>query len=71
MDILDAIIEHKRVEVLSRKQKRPLSDLKSFPLYTRKTNVMDLPKLEKAPGIIAEFKRQSPSKGLINREADH
>ncbi len=70
MDILDAIIEHKRVEVLSRKQKRPLSDLKSFPLYTRKTNVMDLPKLENAPGIIAEFKRQSPSKGLINREAD-
>jgi indole-3-glycerol phosphate synthase len=70
MNILDTILEHKRVEVLTRKQKRPLSDLKSFPLYTRKTNAMDLPKLEKAPGIIAEFKRQSPSKGLINREAD-
>jgi len=70
MNILDAILEHKRVEVLTRKHKRPLSDLKSFPLYTRKTNVMDLSKLEKAPGIIAEFKRQSPSKGSINMEAD-
>ncbi len=70
MNILDAILEHKRVEVLTRKQKRPLSDLKSFPLYTRKTNVMDLQKLEETPGIIAEFKRQSPSKGSINMEAD-
>ena len=70
MNILDAILEHKRVEVLTRKHKRPLSNLKSFPLYTRKTNVMDLSKLEKAPGIIAEFKRQSPSKGSINMEAD-
>jgi indole-3-glycerol phosphate synthase len=70
MNILDAILEHKRIEVLSRKQKRPLSDLKSFPLYGRETNVMDLKKLEEAPGIIAEFKRQSPSKGSINKEAD-
>ena len=70
MNILDAILEHKRVEVLSRKQKRPLSDLKSFPLYSRKTNMIDLQKLEEAPGIIAEFKRQSPSKGSINMQAD-
>ena len=70
MNILDAILEQKRVEILSRKQKRPLSNLKSFPFYHRETHVMDLHKLEEAPGIIAEFKRQSPSKGPINMEAD-
>lgn len=70
MNILDAILEHKRVEVLTRKQKKPLSDLKSSPLYSRKTTVIDLQKLEEAPGIIAEFKRQSPSKGPINMQAD-
>ena len=70
MNILDAILEHKRVEVLTRKQKRPLSDLKSFPYYHRETNLIDSRKLEMSPGIIAEFKRQSPSRGMINKEAD-
>ena len=70
MNILNAIVEHKRVEVLKRKQKRPLSNLSTFPFYGRKTNSIDLEVLKNKPGIIAEFKRKSPSKGPINMEAD-
>jgi indole-3-glycerol phosphate synthase len=70
MNILQAISEHKRVEILQRKQKRPLQDLRSFPHYDRPVCSIDPEKLGKGPGIIAEFKRQSPSRGAINREAD-
>jgi indole-3-glycerol phosphate synthase len=70
MNILDAIVEHKRVEILKRRQKRPLANLGTFPCYRRKTNVISLPESEGTPGIIAEFKRQSPSRGPINTEAD-
>ena len=38
MNILDAIVEHKRVEILRRKQKRPLSNLVAMPGYRRRTN---------------------------------
>ena len=69
MNILDAIVEHKRIEVMKRKQKRPLSMLQSFPNYGRKVNSITLPDSGKA-GIIAEFKRQSPSKGPLNMEAE-
>ncbi len=69
MNILDAIVEHKRIEVMKRKQKRPLSMLESFPHYMRQVNPITLPESGKA-GIIAEFKRQSPSKGPLNMEAE-
>jgi len=70
MNILQAITEHKRVEIMKRKQKRPLSDLQSFPHYGRKTNQVDIEQLRQYPGIIAEFKRKSPSRGVLHPEAD-
>lgn len=70
MNILDAIVEKKRVEILKRKQKRPLSNLETFPFYRRTTNEITLPVPDGKPGIIAEFKRQSPSRGPINMGAD-
>jgi indole-3-glycerol phosphate synthase len=70
MNILDAIVEHKRIEVLKRKQKQSLSELATLPFYRRQCNAIDLSVPGGRPGIIAEFKRQSPSRGSINMEAD-
>lgn len=70
MNILDTIVEHKREEVLKRKQSFPLSRLGSLESYRRKTNVIRLSEPAEKPGIIAEFKRQSPSRGPIHPDAD-
>lgn len=70
MKLLDAIVEHKRIEVLKRRRSRPLSELGDFPFYRRRTRPIDLAALAGKPGIIAEFKRKSPSLGNINMEAD-
>jgi len=70
MNILDAIAEHKRVEILKRKRDYPLSRLETFPSYGRKTNRIPMLDEDGRAGIIAEFKRRSPSAGLISGTAD-
>lgn len=70
MNILDTIVEKKRVEVLLRRQKKALSELSASPFYRRETNRIDLERLKEKPGIIAEFKRRSPSRGSINMDSD-
>ncbi len=67
MNILETIVAYKRTEVLKRKQERPLSELVAMPCYRRETNAIFC---GGEPGIIAEFKRKSPSKGFINKTAD-
>ena len=70
MTILDKIIANKRVEVAGRKKLISLDELTSFPLYNRPTYSLKEFLLDPArTGIIAEYKRKSPSKGVINETA--
>lgn len=71
MDILKKIIDHKSKEVAHRKVLFPVRQLELSVLFTRPTFSLkeSLEKKEKN-GIIAEFKRQSPSKGVINFNAN-
>lgn len=69
-DVLDEIVAHKRVEVEGFKQQLPLSQI-----YKLVEGVMDVaqPSMREAlmissSGIIAEFKRKSPSKGWIKED---
>lgn len=68
MHILDKIIAHKRVEVAEAKSRTSLSVLKSMPLFDRESPSVSQ-SLKQRSGIIAEFKRRSPSKADININA--
>ena len=67
MNILDNIIATKKIEVEQKKELVPIEDLETFPHYHSPCNSLVSELLnENATGIIAEFKRKSPSKGVIN-----
>ncbi|WP_205510804.1 indole-3-glycerol phosphate synthase TrpC [Longitalea arenae] len=71
MNILDKIIEHKRTEVAERKEQIPVKELEKQAFYTRPVLSLSQFLLDGSKtGIIAEFKRKSPSKGIINGAAD-
>lgn len=73
MDILDEIIAHKRQEVEAWKQGSPLRSLveRVEPLLAGPKPVSMAAALTASPtGIIAEFKRKSPSKGWICESGD-
>jgi indole-3-glycerol phosphate synthase len=70
MNILDTIIEHKKIEVAAAKEKVTVAQLQQAELYSRKTfSLKEFLLDETKTGIIAEFKRRSPSKGIINDTA--
>jgi indole-3-glycerol phosphate synthase len=69
-NILEQIISYKNQEIEMRKREVPVRQLESLPLFVRevysmKKFIMDPEKT----GIIAEFKKKSPSKGIINDSA--
>ena len=68
MTILDKIIEHKKSEVAHTQKQLPLEKISDTENYHRQTFSLKN-NLKITSGIIAEFKRQSPSKGVINGTA--
>ncbi len=70
MNILDQIIERKREEVEARKVSTPVKELEQRAHFSRETvSLADAIRDKTKSGIIAEFKRRSPSKGVINGHA--
>jgi len=69
MTILDKIIERKKEEVAGAKSRISLDRLKNTGFFGRKTHSLK-ESIKNRSGIIAEFKRQSPSKGIINNNVE-
>jgi indole-3-glycerol phosphate synthase len=67
MNILDTIVAKKREEVTRKKYNQGISDLEKEKFFKNETLSFKyfLSRKDKS-GIIAEFKRRSPSKGIIN-----
>lgn len=67
MNILDEIIEYKRGEVQRNKLSHPIREMEKSIYFNRSTISLKKSVLDKSKnGIIAEIKRKSPSKGIIN-----
>ncbi|WP_417858832.1 indole-3-glycerol phosphate synthase TrpC [Xanthomarina gelatinilytica] len=67
MNILDKIVTDKRIEVTFRKQLIPVSQLEQSVLFERPTISLASKLKNSTTGIIAEHKRRSPSKSVINQ----
>lgn len=70
MNILDNIVAQKRIEVAERKAQTSITELEKGKFFTNET--LSLKKFlldETKTSIIAEYKRKSPSKGIINNKS--
>lgn len=66
MNILDRIIVDKRREVILKKSIIPISQLEASVFFSKKTLSLKAKLQNSTSGIIAEHKRRSPSKSVIN-----
>jgi indole-3-glycerol phosphate synthase len=70
MNILDKIVAQKQIEVAARKLQTPVGVLEQMKYFSAETLSLYSFLLDPTKtGIIAEFKRRSPSKGVINDQA--
>ncbi len=70
MNILETIIAKKKMEVAESKRNKSVRELESEAFFNHETlSFSDYLLREDKTGIIAEFKRKSPSKGIINDQA--
>ncbi|WP_115461702.1 indole-3-glycerol phosphate synthase TrpC [Winogradskyella aurantiaca] len=67
MNILDRIVRDKKREVALKKELIPLKQLESSVLFSRSTFSLSNSLKSSTSGIIAEHKRRSPSKSVINQ----
>jgi len=67
MDILEKIVIDKRKEVALKKGLIPVAQLEKSVLFESKTNSLVATLVTSKTGIIAEHKRRSPSKAIINQ----
>jgi len=68
MNILDKIVFDKRKEVAAKKEMLSIDYLQKSPMFLRDTISLAL-SVKSGSGIIAEFKRRSPSKQVINQKS--
>ena len=70
MNILETIIAKKKIEIGERKSSISIVELKREKFFKKKVpDIKEYLLREDKTGIIAEFKRRSPSKGIINNTA--
>lgn len=68
MDILEKIVADKRQEVAMKKQLIPSAELEQYPLFDRESPSLSQALKQAEVGIIAEHKRRSPSRAVINNK---
>ncbi len=70
MNILEKIIAHKKIEVEKAKSQISIEELELQGLFAKPCiSLSSKLRQSEGLGVIAEFKRQSPSKGIINDKA--